>query len=140
MTTLDRVATRTLFVHPDADSAEHWPTHRLLSDLGHEVTSMTSLDEAIKSMEGDPVDLLILEEPDKAEPALRESELRRIQSLPASQQPREIAIFSDRPGEVAPVRSTGTPRVHILIKPLHMHGLLHVIRHLHRRSGGATRS
>jgi DNA-binding response OmpR family regulator len=133
MATLDQVATRTIFVHPNSDPANLWPTHRLLADLGHEVSSLSTLDEAMRVMRDDPVDLLILEEPAKSEAGYREHELEQIRSLPASQQPREVAIFSDRPGPFEQTRQAGMPRVHILLKPLHMHGLLHVVRQLHSR-------
>jgi len=140
MATLDQVATKTIFVHPNADPANLWPTHRLLADLGHEVTSTSTLEEALRLMREDPVDLLILEEPPKSEPSFREEELEQLRSLPASQQPREIAIFSDRPssdraGESERARQIGSPRVHVLLKPLHMHGLLQIVRQLHARVG-----
>jgi hypothetical protein len=134
MATLDQVAIRTIFVHPNADPANLWPTHRLLADLGHEITSTSTLDEALRLMEQeDTTDLLILEEPPKAEAALREEEIRQIRSLPPLRQPREVAIFSDRPKEYRPNRHLGSPRIHVLVKPLHMHGLLQVIRQLETR-------
>jgi DNA-binding response OmpR family regulator len=135
MATLERVATRTIFVHPNSDPANLWPTHRLLADLGHEVTSTSTLEEALRLMRDDPTDLLILEEPPKSEASFREEELKQIRSLPASLQPREVAIFSDRPGAADRVRPTGVPRVHILVKPLHMHGLLQIVRQLSGRLG-----
>ena len=135
MATLEQVATRTIFVHPNSDPANLWPTHRLLADLGHEVTSTNTLEDALRIMREDPTDLLILEEPPKSEAGFREEELRQIRSLPLEQQPREVAIFSDRPGVLDRVRQLGSPRVHVLLKPLHMHGLLQVIRHLHARVG-----
>jgi hypothetical protein len=133
MATLDQVAIRTIFVHPNADPANLWPTHRLLADLGHEITSTSTLDEALRLMQEETTDLLILEEPPKAEAALREEELRQIHSLPPSQQPREVAIFSDRPKDYRSTRHSGAPRIHVLVKPLHMHGLLQVIRQLETR-------
>ena len=134
MATLDQVAMRTIFVHPNSDPANLWPTHRLLADLGHEITSTNTLEEALRLMrEEDFTDLLILEEPPKAEASFREEELRQIRSLPTSQQPREVAIFSDRPKDFRTTRQSGAPRVHVLVKPLHMHGLLQVIRHLDSR-------
>ena len=138
MAALDQMVTRTIFVHPDSDPANLWPTHRLLADLGHEVSSVSTLEEAIRVMRNDPVDLLILEEPPKSEASFRENEFQQIRALPASQQPREIVIFSDRPSTTVHARRTGTPRVHVLLKPLQMHGLLHVIRHLHARAGAAA--
>ena len=135
MATLDQVAMRTIFVHPNADPANLWPTHRLLADLGHDITSTSTLGEALRLMqdEQEAADLLIIEEPHKADPAIREEELRQIRSLPASQQPREVAIFSDRPKEYHSSRQSGSPRVHVLVKPLHMHGLLQVIRQMDAR-------
>ena len=144
MAMLDQVATRTIFVHPNSDPANLWPTHRLLADLGHEVTSMSTLDEALRVMREDSVDLLILEEPSKAEAGFRENELQRIRALPASQQPREVAIFSDRPSDRSNLKDMGrqssSPRVHILLKPLHMHGLLHLVRNLEHRTGAPSMS
>jgi len=135
MATVDQIALRTIFVHPEADPANLWPTHRLLADLGHDITSIGTLQAALDLMqdEGEAPDLLIIEEPHKADPALREEELRQIRSLPRSQQPREVAIFSDRPEEFRPSRLADAPRVHVLVKPLHMHGLLQVIRQMDGR-------
>ena len=131
MAALDQVGMRTIFVHPSADPSSRWPTHRLLADLGHEITSTNTLEEALRLMrEEDATDLLILEEPPTAEASFREEELRQIRSLPVSQQPRDVAIFSDRPREFRSTRSSAVPRVHVLVKPLHMHGLLQVIRQL----------
>jgi hypothetical protein len=134
MATLGQTATRTIFVHPDLDSTNHWPTHRLLADLGHDVTSILSLDDAVRAMHEDPVDLLVIEEPARADAALRERCLQQIRSLPLDKQPLEVAIFSDRPAPPDASRHHGTPRVHVLLKPLHVHGLLHVIRHLRSRA------
>jgi hypothetical protein len=140
MATLDQVAIRTIFVHPNADPANLWPTHRLLADLGHEITSTSTLAEALRLMEEEEAtDLLILEEPPTAEASLREEQLGQIRSLPPSQQPREVAIFSDRPKEFRSGRYAGAPRIHVLVKPLHMHGLLQVIRHLDARLPASAR-
>ena len=138
MATLDQVATRTIFVHPNSDPANLWPTHRLLADLGHEVTSKSTLEEALRLMREDPIDLLILEEPPKSPASVREQALQQIRALPMAQRPREVAIFSDRPGEPDQSRQTGTPRVHVLLKPLHMHGLLQILRHLDARVSSAA--
>jgi len=139
MATLDQVAIRTIFVHPNADPSNLWPTHRLLADLGHEITSTSTLDEALRLMQGEEAtDLLILEEPPKADADLREEEIRQIRSLPPTQQPREVAIFSDRPKEYRSTRHSDAPRIHVLVKPLHMHGLLQVIRQLETRVTSAA--
>jgi DNA-binding response OmpR family regulator len=138
MATLTQTTTRTIFVHPNSDPANLWPTHRLLADLGHEVSSMSTLEDALRVMREDPVDLLILEEPPKADPSVREYALQQIRSLPPSQQPRDIAIFSDRPGTSDHSRQSGAPRIHVLLKPLHMHGLLHVVRQLRGRAGAVA--
>jgi CheY-like chemotaxis protein len=133
MATLDQVVTRTIFVHPNSDPTNLWPTHRLLADLGHEVTSTSTLEEALRLMRDDPTDLLILEEPSAPEANFREQGLDQIRSLPPSRQPREVAIFSDRPAPPVRARQFDSPRVHILLKPLHMHGLLQIVRQLHAR-------
>jgi CheY-like chemotaxis protein len=138
MDTLDQVATRSIFVHPNSDPANLWPTHRLLADLGHDVTSTSTLEEALRLMGEDPVDLLILEEPANSDASYRDEELQKIRSLPMSQQPHEIAIFSDRPGDHRAARKSGSPHVHVLVKPLHMHGLLQVLRRLESRVSAAT--
>ena len=130
MDTLDQVATRTLFVQPDAVPSVDGPTHRLLTGLGHEVTTLSTLSEALHQMREEPVDLLILEDAPGSD---REQQLEQIRALPAGRRPLEVAIFSDRADESNRLQTTGTPRVHLLLKPLHMHGLLQVIRQLDAR-------
>jgi hypothetical protein len=109
MATLEQVAMRTIFVHPNADPANLWPTHRLLADLGHDITSTSTLDEALRLMreDGEAADLLIIEEPHKADPAVREEELRQIRALPASRQPREVA--SQGISTIAPIGFSTDP-------------------------------
>jgi hypothetical protein len=58
--------------------------------------------------------------------------VNRLTELPQDSRPRELAIFSDAMDEtLRGLRGRIKPcKVHIFLKPLHMHGLLSVLRHL----------
>ncbi len=126
-------AIRAVFVYPQRDERTIPPTHRLLSELGHEVTTFTDLGDAIDMMEQSSVDLLILEEDLATVPEGKDSYknfvLDRLGKLDIHHRPREVAIFSEHADEASSSTRSGI-KVHTLLKPLHMHGLLHMLRHL----------
>jgi hypothetical protein len=58
--------------------------------------------------------------------------VNQLADLPAELRPRELAIFSDVADDtLRGLRARIKPsKVHIFLKPLHMHGLLSVLRQL----------
>jgi len=75
------------------------------------------------------VDLLVVDITNGKENRLL---VNRLAELPAESRPHELAIFSDHADDsLTGLRKkiAGT-HVHVLLKPLHMHGLLKVLRQL----------
>lgn len=79
-------------------------------------------------LQDEPADLVVVD----ADRAGQREFVSRLSSLPADQQPRQLAIFSDTLDDsLATLSHKLSPaRVHVLLKPLHMHGLLGVLRHI----------
>ncbi|HEY7089298.1 MAG TPA: hypothetical protein VH518_14470, partial [Tepidisphaeraceae bacterium] len=109
------------------------PSYRLLSDLGHDVTAIGSTDGMMEILQRDKADLLVVD----ADRPERQEVVNRIGELPADQQPRQIAIFSDSVEDETLAtlvhRITGA-KVHVLLKPLHIHRLLGVLRHIEAKA------
>jgi len=112
------------------------PTHsacRLLSGLGHEVNGVSSLDEAMKLLSGPAADLLVIDLPTADQ---KRRLFEQLAALPTESTPRRVAVFSDGADEFThslshqPVKS----RVQVFIKPLHLHGLLNVLRNIDGRN------
>ena len=110
------------------------PTHRLLRDRGHSVTSTESLDEAIEQMDHETVDLLIIEQPERSADDFEHKAMEKIQSLPLDQQPRDVAFIALRSDVAERMPSLIGPRVHVLLKPLHVHAMLHMLRNLEKQA------
>jgi hypothetical protein len=118
---------RSVWVGPTADRESDSPEFRLLSQLGHAVAAM-SLDEAFEMLGQDSADLLIL---DVSGGHDREQFVDRLSDLPLTHQPRQVAVFTDQMDDyLRSLRRKGSKRLHVFLKPLHMHGLLGVLRHL----------
>ena len=93
---------------------------KLLTDRGDQLSTATSIESALDSLtRGQRADLLLLDSP-----ADREALLARVAALPAPRQPRRVVAFSD---ESTPTAASTTQ---VLIKPLHVHGLLKVLKQL----------
>jgi hypothetical protein len=111
------------------------PAARLLSQLGHEVTPSTSVVDAVQLIQTDPTDLVVIDA-DKIEEA--QPLVDRISALDPQQRPKVIAVLSDRGEERLsrlrrPIGEHDvTPRVRVFLKPLHLHGLLDVVKRLER--------
>jgi DNA-binding NtrC family response regulator len=129
MTANDQLTLKTIILHNQSTDSFDAPAYRLLNDLGHEVSSTASADQAVEFLQHDGADLLII---DADRPGQKDF-VTRLSDLPADQQPREVAIFSDALDDslaalVHKMHRAGS--VHVLLKPLHMHGLLNVLRNI----------
>jgi len=62
-----------------------------------------------------------------------------LSEMPASKRPNQVAVFSDSIDvQLREWRRKVAPcHVHVFLKPLHMHGLLNVLRQMERRQAGA---
>jgi hypothetical protein len=78
-------------------------------------------------LQHDQVDLLVV---DVSASARNRDFLNKLVELPDSSRPREVAIFNDMADDsLRGMRTRLRPsHVHIFLKPLHMHGLLSVLR------------
>jgi CheY-like chemotaxis protein len=129
---------RTVLLFTTDDQAVRVVTHRLLQELGHDVKLSESIDDALRALRDTGAELLIVGDatPDVAGLAERSAALvNRIGDLPNGSRPREIAIFVNATHDDVPQQPrTDYPgcRVHQFFKPLHMHGLLSVLREMAR--------
>jgi hypothetical protein len=132
MTAQEHTTLRAVFVQAqpaDAGVAPD-PAFRLLSDMGHKVASAESTDDAMAMLRSrGPTDLMVVDAsglPDATRLAAQ------LMDLPPGARPRQVAIFSDRADDAlrALRRRASPPNVHVFLKPLHLHGLLGVLRNL----------
>jgi len=135
MTAQIRAALRAVVLPSQEAHPQDTPTRRLLGQLGHDVARADSTDHAIALLNSDHTDLLVADLSNSAHSDLFDS----LSELPESKRPSEVAVFSDSIGgqllrdwrkKVAP------SHVHVFLKPLHMHGLLTVLRQMERRQLG----
>jgi DNA-binding NtrC family response regulator len=115
---------------PDTFAADT-PTRRLLGDLGHDVTRAATPNHATELMNADHTDLLVVDVTNNnANRQLFDSLI----DMPESHRPDEVAIFTDEIDmALRDLRRRMSPsHVHVFLKPLHMHGLLHVLRRMER--------
>jgi len=101
---------------------------RLLIDMGHHVDTTDSHEQAVDLLRADLTDLLII---DGDVPGCSGA-ARLLDELQPSDLPRQIAVFSSNIDEASHhLRHRVSPeRLHVFIKPLHLHGLLNVLKHL----------
>lgn len=117
----------------------HNPTHEsgvrvateMLSTQGCQIAWANSVSEAIEKAALQPTELLVLSIPDTAE---QRQALSRLSTLPAPQRPREVAILSDEINDdtIQLRRSVAGSKVHLFVRPIHVHGLLSLIKRLER--------
>lgn len=127
---------RAIVVLPESVEVEKHPGVRLLRELGHHVSPASSPDDAIGLLQSAHTDLLVVDLPDDAE---RRQVFDTLSTLPARQRPRQAAVFSDGLDEYVRqlrVSSADRPKVHVFLKPLHLHGLLNVLRSIQSRGDG----
>lgn len=115
---------------PDA-SPQDTPTRRLLGELGHDVARAETPDQAIDLLNADHTDLLVIDVTNEnSNTALMDS----LRDLPETKRPTQVAIYTDAISlRLRDFRRSYSPsQVHIFLRPLHMHGLLGVLRNLER--------
>jgi DNA-binding NtrC family response regulator len=117
---------------PDA-FAQDTPTRRLLGELGHDVTRANTPDHAMELLNSDHTDLLVI---DVTNDNANRELISALLDMPEAKRPDEVAIFTDQID--APLqnlrRAISPAHVHVFLKPLHMHGLLNVLRRMDRES------
>jgi DNA-binding NtrC family response regulator len=131
MTAQTRAALRAVVLpSPDAEPQET-PTRRLLGQLGHDVSRATNPNHAWQLMSADHIDLFVV---DAAFQANRDV-LELIEDLPEEHRPTQVAVFTDvMDNQLRDFRRNAAPsQVHVFIKPLHVHGLLNVLRQIEKQ-------
>jgi len=99
---------------------------KLLSEYGHEVASVRSPEQALGLLQDEDTDLLVV---DVSNSGNNTAFLNRLADMSAGVRPRSVVIFADRADEnLSALRRR--LRWHVLFKPLHLHGLLSVLRQL----------
>jgi two-component SAPR family response regulator len=128
MTVEDRATIKAIILPAEAANSIS-RAGQLLIDAGHDVSSAQSADQAMDMLQHDDADLLVV---DVTNSPKNHDFVSQLSSLNSDYLPREVAIFSDSMDEVLRgLRERLSPsKVHIFLKPLHMHGLLSVLRHL----------
>ena len=118
-------------VLPSSDAySQDTPTRRLLGQLGHDVTRTDSPDHALELINSDHTDLLVVDITNDANRDMVES----LMELPPSKRPDQMAVFSDSiDGKLREWRRSAPSQVHVFLKPLHMHGLLGVLRQMEKQ-------
>jgi CheY-like chemotaxis protein len=125
----ERVGLRAVILPADRNPTGESITGRLLSDLGHTTEPAASPDHALRLLKQEPTDLLIVDVTDSRENA---TFVQKLVELPLADRPRQISVFSDvMTDSLRKLRKQFDPaHVHILLKPLHVHGLLHLLRQI----------
>lgn len=107
------------------------PAQQLLNDLGHDVAGSSSQQKTIDMLEHGCTDLLVVD----ADQLDQDNVVAAVSQLPAERQPKDLAIFSDATTNAAKNLSGRLrSRVHYLMKPLHMHGLLQMLRQIEAKN------
>jgi DNA-binding response OmpR family regulator len=119
-------------IFQDSRATTSGQTLKLLNELGHDVHSTATADEALAVLSETSTDLVVID-------ALPGHEKRRLVTeigcLPADKRPRQIAIFCDRIDDyLSDLRRQLAPQVHVMLKPLHLHGLLSLVKSIERAS------
>jgi hypothetical protein len=136
MTSQLRSTLRTV-VLPSPDAYEQdTPARRLVGEFGHDVARAQSPDHAIELLSADHTDLLVM---DITNNSRNRQLLGALSDMPLSKRPEQIAVFADSLDvQLRDLRHRLAPtHVHMFFEPLHMHGLLGVLRHMERQSSDA---
>lgn len=131
MTAQTRSALRVV-VLPAADwNIGDSPTRRLLENLGHDVSRARTPQDAVQQVSDERTDLVIVDITNSQD---NRQALTTLLDLPLHQVPGQIVVYADAlDGELrAMQRRSAPPHVHVFLKPLHVHGLLNMLRQLER--------
>jgi CheY-like chemotaxis protein len=117
-----------VILHPEAMEADRLPEYLLLNGLGHEVAATSSAGQAVEMLQSDRADLVIID----SDRVSQTDFMAHLTGLPADQQPERVAIFTDSMDESMEKLTQQLPdaRVQVLLKPMHMHGLLRILRNI----------
>jgi CheY-like chemotaxis protein len=131
MTAQVRAALRAV-VLPSSDAQSYdTPTRRLLGELGHDVTRAESPNHALELINSDHTDLLVVDITNDSNREMLDS----LMEMPESKRPAQMAVFSDSiDKQLREWRKLAPSHVHVFLKPLHMHGLLSVLRQMERQT------
>jgi response regulator RpfG family c-di-GMP phosphodiesterase len=117
---------------PSSDAhRQDTPTRRLLGELGYDVARADSSGHALELINSEHTDLMVVDITSAANRQLFES----LCELPESKRPDQVAVFTDSiDSQLREWRRKVSPsQVHVFLKPLHMHGLLGVLRQMEQR-------
>jgi CheY-like chemotaxis protein len=130
MTAQLRTAIRAV-VLPSSDAQSYdTPTRRLLGELGHDVTRADSSEHALELINADHTDLLVVDITNNSNREMLDS----LMEMPESKRPAQMAVFSDSiDRQLREWRRLAPSHVHVFLKPLHMHGLLTVLRQMEKQ-------
>jgi CheY-like chemotaxis protein len=135
MTAQLRSALRAVVLPSPDVSSQDTPTRRLLNELGHDVTRAESPEHALQLLSSDYTDLLVIDVTNNNENC---DLVASLIDLPEEKRPDQVAIFSDSiDAQLRDLHRKISPsHVHVFLKPLHMHGLLNVLRTMERNQSG----
>ena len=126
-----RLALRAV-VLPAPDIHPHdTPTRKLLGELGHDVARADTPDQALELLSSDHTDLLVM---DVTNENANTQLIEGLLDLPEGKRPMQVAVYTDAIStRLRDFRRSFSPsQVHIFLRPLHMHGLLGVLRNMER--------
>jgi DNA-binding NtrC family response regulator len=127
-----RTALRAVVLPAPESRLQDTPTRRLLGELGHDVARAETADHALELLSADHTDLLVV---DLTNENANTQLISSLPELPEGKRPMEVAIYTDAiSSQLRDFRLSYSPsHVHIFLKPLHMHGLLGVLRSMERQ-------
>jgi DNA-binding NtrC family response regulator len=128
MTVEDRATFRSVILPSENATAAH-TAGQLLNEYGHQVVPAQSPRHALELLGEEHTDLLIV---DLSDSARNGDFLARLAELPITARPDQLAIFTDGGDEnFGSLRSQIKPsKLQVFLKPLHMHGLLGILRRM----------
>jgi DNA-binding NtrC family response regulator len=124
----EQLTLKTVLLHGHANDAEGMAAYRLLNDLGHDISTTDSATQAVHLMQHDRTDLVLVD----ADASEQERFVQQLHDLPANQKPRQVAIVTEAIDERLNglIGRMNDSNVQVLLKPLHVHGLLKILRRI----------
>lgn len=130
MTAQEQTTLRTIILQ--TSRLDTTPAGMLLSGLGHQVTPSSSSVDALRELQTDGADLVVVDMDKSDETAAL---MRRLGEVEPGQRPRAIAVLADHavdPSQDVTEQIDDLPPVRVFLKPLHLHGLLGLVKKLER--------
>ena len=118
---------RAVILNTVDDAKEQAVTRDLLTQLDVQVVGAETLEDALRLSVDSSTDLLLIDVQDTADDAHL---LDRLALLAPANRPRNVAFMSDHLDDnlLGLRRRISQTKVHLFVKPLHMHGLLSVLK------------